>query len=168
MTSARVVVLVDGSNVARCGAWLRGHRGVADPDLRRRLVDRITSWASSHDHDVVVAFDGAGPWRPGSIRVTPRVEVVGSGPAEGDDLLEQRAAELRRTRRPHWVVTSDGAVRHVAGAGADRTIASDDFVAELDVAAPIERAPVQLQPSRLVDTLDDDVRAKLERLRRGE
>jgi predicted RNA-binding protein with PIN domain len=172
-------VLVDGSNVARCAAWLRqvGDAARDDATLRRRLVDATCSWAAAHGHDVHVAFDGAGPWRPGVVRITPQVEVIGSGAREGDDVLERLAADLRRRGVAHWLVTNDGALRQVAGIGADRVIRSDDFVLELAASpdpatnAAHDSASVTFEPppgTALSEALDPEVRARLERIRRGD
>jgi predicted RNA-binding protein with PIN domain len=172
--SQRVVVLVDGSNVARTREWGAIADTREDHDLRRRLVDAICSWAGSQDHDVVVAFDGAGPWAPGVVRASPRVEVEGTGAASGDAVLERRAQQLRLGHRAHWIVTSDNALRQVAGAGADRQLDSAAFVGlladpRLDEPEPGAAAPVESPArSQLGDTLSDDVRARLERMRRGQ
>lgn len=178
MTGAKAsrvtLVLVDGSNVARCTAW-RARMGAAADDvlLRRRLVDAIVSWAGRLGHEACITFDGAGPWRAGSTTVAPGVEVVGSGGREGDEVVEQRARQAGRAGRSVWVVTSDVPLQRVAGAHADRTIAADAFVAELDVAQdPSGDEPRSAQDaspgSPLAGALSPEVRARLEQLRRGQ
>jgi predicted RNA-binding protein with PIN domain len=133
-----VLVLVDGSNVARCSAWRARHVGdldssspVDDVELRRRLVDALCSWASVAGVEVQVVFDGAGPWRAGKVRATAGVTVIGSGRAEGDDVVERRAANAHRDQRAYWIVTSDRALQHVSGARAERVVGAEDFVLEL-------------------------------------
>ncbi|MCW2962697.1 MAG: YacP-like domain [Thermoleophilia bacterium] len=170
----RPVVLIDGSNVARTSEWRRAAGTREDHDLRRKLVDAVCSWAGSQDHDVVMAFDGVGPWAPGVVRASERVEVEGTGAASGDAVLERRARVLHAAGRRHWVVTSDGALRMVAGARADRILGSDEFVAllldpSLDEPQPDTAPRVEPEPgSRLGDSLSDDARSRLERMRRGE
>lgn len=165
------MVLVDGSNVARCESWRRQvGEGASDHDLRLRLVDAICSWAAGEGYEVQVAFDGAGPWRPGSVQASDLVEVIGTGAREGDDVVERLAADYRRADRTHWVVSSDQALRQVAGAGAERVVGADEFVTA--VAAPPtgvdpERATGRAVQSRLSESLPEDVRARLERMRRG-
>jgi predicted RNA-binding protein with PIN domain len=170
------LVLVDGSNVARCAAWRAANPVADDVALRRRLVDAIGSWAARAGHRAFVTFDGSGPWRPGSVRISGEVEVFGTGGVEGDDVIAQRAVSAVRSKTPYWLVTSDRGLSLLAGGGADRTIRADDFVeVELGVArsrstsgATADRAVEERQPgSRLGESVDDDVRAKLERMRRG-
>lgn len=177
MSGDLVLVLVDGSNVARSAAWRDRNPGqVAVEELRRRLVDQACSWTAQAGVETVVAFDGAGPWRAGSVAVTPRLQVVGSGRREGDDLLERMAARARAAGRAHWIVSSDRALREVAGVGADRVLTSDEFVRELQLGAASsapgagERgpAPAHDAATRLADALDEGVRERLERIRRGE
>jgi predicted RNA-binding protein with PIN domain len=168
------LVLVDGSNVARCDPWRGANPEADDPMLRTRLVDAIGSWAGANGHEVLVTFDGAGPWRPGSVQVTDRVEVLGTGRTEGDDVLASRAVQATRAGEAYWLVTSDHELRLLAGGGAERIVRADEFVLlELDAdrsvvdgaASGVADAPAQ---TRLADTIaDDDVRAKLERMRRG-
>jgi predicted RNA-binding protein with PIN domain len=169
------LVLVDGSNVARCGAWRGANENADDVMLRRRLVDAIGSWAGAQAFDVLVTFDGAGPWRPGSVQVTDRVEVFGTGGVEGDDVVAKRAVQAVRAKDAYWLVTSDRERQLLAGGGADRVIGADDFVAtELGVSGPGEPGDTRTTSfeapagTQLASTLDDDVRARLERMRRGE
>lgn len=198
-----VLVLVDGSNVARCAAWRALHAGgsrgaggsggrraldgdnpVDDVELRTRLVDALCSWAPVAGVEVHVVFDGAGPWRPGKVRASADVIVIGSGRAEGDDVLERRASNAHRDRRTYWLATSDRALQQVAGARAERVIDADDLVRELEQsrAANDQASALRATPgmpdsvtvdrpapatSQLGADLDDDTRAKLERLRRG-
>ncbi len=177
-TPATTLVLVDGSNVARCGAW-RARLAAADVatpvddiELRQRLVDALCSWAPVAGVEVQVVFDGAGPWRAGKVRATADVIVIGSGRAEGDDVLERRAATAHRAGRAYWVATSDRELQQVAGARAQRVLDADDFVRELAGAAASTPSGAAsnsaTQPSSQVrDDLDEDTLAKLERLRRG-
>ena len=172
--SRPTMVLVDGSNVARCRTWVvrSGHAQLDDLDTKRRLVDAICSWAASSHLEVFVTFDGAGPWREGEVRVAPSVTVVGSGTQVGDDLIESLAAAFHRERRTFWLVTSDAELRHVAGARAERVIDSDQLVRELsaahDASEPAAGPDASSPPgTQLRETLDPDTRSALERLRRG-
>lgn len=179
-----VIVLVDGSNVARCGAWrarvARGTGSARDADdveLRQRLVDAICSWAPTAGVHVELVFDGAGPWRAGKFRATEQVHVIGSGRADGDDVIERRAANAHRGGRAYWIVSTDRALQHVAGARAERVLDADDFVREfvgaasaasrIDVPTAVTLDSAQQATSPLGADLDDEIRAKLERLRRG-
>lgn len=165
------VYLVDGSNVARSAAWSSVDRG--DDELRRRLVDAVCGWAARERCEVRLVFDGAGPQRSGRVRVSGEVEVVGSGRAEGDQVIRSNAARLRRERRGYWVVSSDRALQELAGAGAVGVIDAAAFVSLLRTASTLDDGgggdPTEAPPgSKLGDSVDADVRSRLERLRRGD
>ena len=191
--TARTIVLLDGSNVSRCAAWLRrlDEAGRSElPLARRRLVDAVASWAGAAGVDVLLVFDGAGPWRPGRTTIGPGIVVEGSGGGRsGDELLERAAAQARVAGRVHWVVSSDRTLCHVAGASAERILDADTFVAVwlagTGAGADPDGGPSgrvgdrvtgvasndpagQSGGSSLGGLLDDDVAARLERLRRGE
>jgi predicted RNA-binding protein with PIN domain len=170
-----VVVLVDGSNVAH---RLQADSGIDIDDRKRDLVDLVCNWASS-EHAVTITFDGAGPYGAGTRRVTPHVEVVGTGERDADSVLERRSRKLRRAGCSIWLVTDDVALRRVAGAGADRISSADDFLLLLRTGAPTPRdaershGPAAAGPgpvpraTRMTDGMAPDVRAALERIRRG-
>lgn len=150
------------------------------PLARRRLVDAVASWAGAGGMDVLLAFDGAGPWRPGRTTIGPGLVIEGSGSGQsGDDILERAAAEARAAVRTHWVVSSDRTLCDVAGAGAERVIDADTFVAVWLAGTGVGADPDGGAASPGIDAagegagttvgglLDDDVAARLERLRRG-
>ena len=93
--------------------------------------------------------------------------VCGIGPLtvryapHADAILERLAAE-HRDRESVLLVTSDAAVRGTSGQEV-RHRASRTFLDELASVSHTEGAA-----SRLGDRLDDETRARLERLRRGE
>ena len=95
------------------------------------LVDRCSAWAAEHDVDVVVVFDGGDT---SERRVDDRCVVLGSGAASADALLEARAEELAAGGQPHWLVTSDRALRAAAGDAAERTVGGGAFLRELGAA----------------------------------
>lgn len=170
MTSLTPLVIVDGSNVARCDGWRARAGAEDDHDLRRRLVDALCTWAPLAGVQVHVVFDGAGPWRAGKVRATEDVMVIGSGRADGDDVVERRAANAHRDGQAYWIATSDRELQQVAGGGADRVLSAEDLVAELAAVpndAPESHSEAGPAGSTIGADLDDDVRARLERLRRG-
>lgn len=104
-------MIVDGENVRR-SKW---------PNVsRERLVELAEAWAREHGHDLVVAFDGDAP-----------EGAVGSGAETADDWIVRHATELAARGDPYWLVTSDRALRQVAGADAERVIGGGAFVREL-------------------------------------
>jgi predicted RNA-binding protein with PIN domain len=140
--------LFDGYNLLNAGDF--GGRG--------ELVDLLASYVAGQGVRGVVVFDGTGEEReigPLSVRFA----------RHADDLLERLAAENRLTERV-CIVSSDDAVRRVSGQEV-RKLTSRGFLAEL---TPSEHRDHEQRGSggRVADRLDEETRARLERLRRGE
>lgn len=136
--------LFDGSNLFHAGAF-------GDRD---ELVDLLASFVAVRGARGVVVFDGAGRDREVgalTVRFAPHADTV----------LERLAAE-RRMREAVLLVTSDSAVRGTSGQEV-RKRSSEGFLAELGEVA--HREDVR---SRLGDRVDDETRARLERLRRAD
>jgi predicted RNA-binding protein with PIN domain len=135
--------LFDGYNILHAGDF-------ADP---RELRDRLASFVALKGARGVLVFDGVGPDEelgPLAVRYA----------AHADSLLERLAAE-HRDRERVCLVSSDFVVRGTSGQDVS-TVASPRFLAEL---APV--ADVDAPRSPLADRLDDETRARLERLRRA-
>jgi predicted RNA-binding protein with PIN domain len=140
--------LFDGYNLLNAGAF--GDRG--------ELVDLLASYVAGEGARGVVVFDGAGEERdvgPLSVRFA----------SHADDLLERLAAEHRLTERV-CIVSSDDAVRRVSGQEV-RKLTSKGFLADL-VRSEHREQEQRGSGSRVGDRLDDETRARLERLRRGD
>lgn len=167
-----IVVVIDGSNVARCAAWRAVAQTKVEHDLRRKLVDAVAGWiAAAPDADEVqLVFDGAGPWAAGETQITPVVTVIGSGARSGDEIVMSIARERVDGGDDLWIVSSDREVREVAGASAHRDIDSDSFVRVITATAVASTTAAAPEPLRrgIAELVDDRTRAKLERLRRGE
>ena len=135
--------LFDGYNVLHAGGFT---------DVRQ-LRDALASYVAMRGARGVLVFDGVGD----NARYGP-LEVRYSKNA--DALLERLAAENRETERV-CLVSSDLAVR---GATAQEvsTLSSRLLVEELEAVSHEEP-----RPSALADRLDEETRARLERLRRG-
>jgi predicted RNA-binding protein with PIN domain len=135
--------LFDGSNLFHAGAF--GHRD--------ELVDLLASFVAARGARGVVVFDGIGTDRtvgPLGVRFA----------SDADTALERLAAE-HREREPVQLVTSDAAVRGTSGQEV-RKRGSAAFLAEIEAIVHREE-----KPSRLGDRVDEETRARLERLRRG-
>jgi predicted RNA-binding protein with PIN domain len=135
--------LFDGYNLLHAGAF-------AD---QRELVDALASYVALHGARGVVVFDGVGEERrlgPLSVRFAPHA----------DALLERLAAE-HRDRERVCLVSSDAAVRGTSGQEV-RKLSSSTFLVDLEPARHQEPGGSQLR-----DRLDEETRARLERLRRG-
>jgi predicted RNA-binding protein with PIN domain len=101
----------------------------------------------------VVVFDGVGEDRElGALQVRYA--------AHADALIERLAAEHRDAERV-FLVSSDVAVRGTSGQEVGK-LSSKTFLRELGPARHEERPA-----GHLGDRLDDETRAKLERMRRG-
>jgi predicted RNA-binding protein with PIN domain len=135
--------LFDGSNLFHAGSFRD----------REELADVLASFVAVHGAQGVVVFDGVGTDRrigPLSVRYAPHADAV----------LERLAAEHRDSEAV-LLVTSDAAVRGTSGQEV-RHRASRSFLDELARVGHTEASS-----SRLGDRLDEETRARLERLRRG-
>lgn len=136
--------LFDGYNLLHAGPF----------GDRRELVDTLASFVATRGARGIVVFDGAGDdteLGPLSVRFVP----------DADTLLERLAAEHRQQERV-LLVSSDATVLDTAGRQV-ANLSSQTFFKDLEPAA--QRDPA---PGGLADKLDDETRARLERLRRGE
>ena len=152
--------ILDGDNVAH----VRG-AGSDYGRAREQLVGDVAGFASEAGIDVVLVFDGDGGGRQ-----IGRVRVVHSGRETADTVIE-RLAHRRAAEAPAGVtvVSNDSVLRHVAQRGGVHAMSAREFLDRLR-AAPAQRPapPDSRGRTTLGDTLDPEVRAALERLRRGE
>jgi predicted RNA-binding protein with PIN domain len=135
--------LFDGFNLLHAGAY----EGVD------QLVDQLASFVALQGARGIVVFDGHGQdvtRGPLEVRYAPHA----------DTLIERLAAE-HRDRESVCLVSSDLMIRETSGREV-RKLSSKTFLRDLTVASRKE-AP----PGHLADRLDDETRARLERLRRG-
>lgn len=139
----RTLYLFDGYNVLHSA-------GIED---RRELVDLLASYVALRGARGVVVFDGVGTDEShGALDV----RFV----AHADALLERLAAE-HRDRERVILVSSDAAVRGTSGQEVAK-LSSREFASDL---ASVEHR--EEHPSRVGDRVDEQTRARLERLRRG-
>jgi predicted RNA-binding protein with PIN domain len=124
-------------------------------ESREELVDRLAGFVGLRGARGVVVFDGVGEDRrvgPLEVRFAPHA----------DDLIERIAAERRVVERVA-VVSSDTAIRATAGPMVERR-SSRAFMREL-----LHEKPPPPSPAgrfQVEGALDEETRAKLERLRR--
>ena len=135
--------LFDGYNVLHAA-------GLED---RRELVDLLAGFVAVKGARGVVVFDGVGAHEQhGSLEVRFT--------ANADAMLERLAAE-HRDRERVCLVSSDAAVRGTSGQEVAK-ISSREFASTL---AAVEHR--EDRPSRIADRVDEETRARLEKLRRG-
>lgn len=135
--------LFDGYNVLHAG-------GFADA---RELVDRLADFVAVRGARGVVVFDGKGRDRevgPLAVRYA----------TDADTLLERLAAESR-VREAVCLVSSDLAVRGASGQEV-RKLTSSAFLRELEHVEHREPGAFRVR-----ERVDEETRARLERLRRG-
>jgi predicted RNA-binding protein with PIN domain len=142
--SDTTLYLFDGYNLLHAGSFSDA----------RELVDRLADFVALEGARGVVVFDGVG-------------DEVSHGPLEvrfaphADAMLERLAAE-HRAHEQVCLVSSDAAVRGTSGQEV-RKLSSSTFLRDLAPARHDEQTP-----SRLSDRLDEETKARLERLRRGD
>jgi predicted RNA-binding protein with PIN domain len=135
--------LFDGYNLLHAG----------DFEDVRQLTDQLASFVAVRGARGVVVFDGVGEDRelgPLQVRYAE----------DADALIERLAADHRGAERV-FLVSSDVALRGTSGQEVGK-LSSKTFLRELGPARHDER-----RAARLADRLDDDTRAKLERMRRS-
>jgi len=135
--------LFDGYNLLHAG-------GFGDP---RELVDRLADFVALRGARGIVVFDGVGHDRqlgPLAVRYAP----------DADALLERLAVESRAEENV-CLVSSDILVRGASGQVRKRT--SRTFMRDLERVEHHEA-----RRTHLGDRVDEETRARLERLRRGE
>lgn len=152
--------ILDGDNVTH----VRG-AGSDYARAREQLVGDVAGFASEAGLDVVLVFDG-----DGSGRTIGRVRVVYSVRETADTVIE-RLSHHSASAAPGTVtvVSNDAVLRHVAQRGGVHAMSAREFLDRLE-ATPAQR-PAAREPrgrTTLGDTLDPEVRAALERIRRGE
>jgi predicted RNA-binding protein with PIN domain len=136
--------LFDGYNLLHAGPFAE----------RRELIDALASFVAVSGARGVVVFDGVGDDAERgalSVRFAP----------DADALLERLAAE-HRDRERVLLVSSDVTVLGTAGRQVAK-LSSQTFFRDLTPTSSREQAP-----GGLADKLDEETRARLERLRKGE
>ncbi len=136
--------LFDGYNLLHAG-------GFGDT---RELVDRLADFVAVRGARGVVVFDGLGT----DAELGPLVVRYA---ADADTLLERLAAEHRK-REAVCLVSSDAAVRGTSGQEV-RKLTSRTFLRDLEHVQHQEPGAY-----RLGERVDEETRARLERLRRGQ
>lgn len=135
--------LFDGHNLLHAGEFAG----------KRELADRLADFVALRGARGIVVFDGAGmdsDLGPLSVRHAP----------DADTLLERLAAE-HRDRERVCLVSSDSAVRGTSGQEVGK-LTSRSFLRDLEHVE--HREP---EAFRVGERVDEETRARLERLRRG-
>ncbi len=140
--------LFDGHNLLHAGDF-----------SERELTDALASFVALHGARGYLVWDGAGSDAeipPLSVRYAPHADAV----------LERLAADHRGTEVV-CLVSSDFAVLGTSGQEVQKR-SSRTFLLDLARPRPAQRPSEGRSGSSLRDSLDDETRERLERLRRGQ
>jgi predicted RNA-binding protein with PIN domain len=136
--------LFDGYNLLHAGPY----------QDRRELIDMLSSFVATKGARGVLVFDGAGDdaeFGPLAVRFA----------RDADQVLERLAVEHRERERV-LLVSSDATVLGTAGRQV-ANLSSQTFFRDFEPPKRRDQAP-----GGLADKLDEETRARLERLRRGD
>ena len=173
---ARLLV-VDGYNVL--GAWPELSKGKPLADARDALIHRLHDYAGYSGQQVVLVFDAWQSDRPErSIERKGSLTIVFTQKGETADhyierLCDEHERQVSLGRLELRVATSDGTEQTVVfGRGAVR-ISSRELIYEMrqakqsgaQYAHPVSRTATR---ATIMEHMPDEMRARLEKLRRGE
>jgi predicted RNA-binding protein with PIN domain len=174
MAAKERIVIVDGYNII--GAWPEIAHGRTLEESREALISRLHDYAGYTGQTVIAVFDA---WQSGRRGRTDeelgRFRVVYTKKGEtADHYIERycsahsRAVSLERVELR--VATSDGVEQVVAlGRGATRLSARELIEEITRTASRMGTGPAIRQgKSTILDMLPEEVRVKLEKMRRGE
>jgi predicted RNA-binding protein with PIN domain len=166
------VLLVDGYNMI--GAWpeLALLKSEKLENARDRLLDMLSDYQSYAGLTVIVVFDAFRVPGSGAEYRHQRLQVVYTREREtADECIERLVGEWTSVRRHIYVATSDLVEQHVAfGRGALRVSARELRLEVRQSRADIQTAikkDVPLKKNPLAGVLTDDVKRRLEQMRRG-
>ncbi len=168
----RRLVVVDGYNVLN--AWRRDADAFPLADLRDQLSERLINYAGFSGQEVVLVFDA---WMSGRMTRTEETKgpllIVYTQKNETADhyierLCDSLAREVELGRLEIRVATSDNVEQTVVlGRGATR-MSARELLTEMDrVRAAGGAQPVKPKKTTLMDRLPEEIRRRLDEMRRG-
>ena len=169
------LLVVDGYNVL--GAWPQLTQGKSLDEARDALIHRLHDYAGYSGQKIVVVFDA---WqsdrRMRTVEKQGALTVVFTQRAETADhyierLCDEAAPKVNAGRMELRVATSDGVEQTVVmGRGAVR-LSSRELMYEMNQArasANVAAPKTMAARSTIMDSLPEQVRDRLEKMRRGE
>ena len=173
--SRRRILIVDGYNVINVRKPVR--ESLMLEDARRKLNERLHDYAAYTEQQVILVYDA---WLSDrgrrSFENRDQLQIVFTMKGETADcyierLCDELEEDIKLRRAEVRVATSDLVEQTIAfGRGAAR-MSSRELLLEMDMARTARGERVQSSGNRritLEDRLPEDVRRKLEQLRRGE
>lgn len=174
-TPPRRILIVDGYNVINVRKPVR--ESIVLEEARHKLTDRLHDYAGWSGQQIILVYDA---WLSDrgqrSIENRGALQVVFTMKGETADcyierLCDELEEDIRMRRAEVRVATSDLLEQTIAfGRGAGR-ISSRELLMEMDMAAQARGPQVGStgqRKSTVADRLPEDIRMKLEKLRRGE
>ena len=171
----RRILIVDGYNVINVRKPVR--ESLVLEDARRKLTDRLHDYAGWSGQQIIVVYDA---WLSDrtqrSVEERGPLKVVFTMKGETADcyierLCDELEDDIRMRRAEVRVATSDFLEQTIAfGRGAGR-ISSRELLMEMDMARDVRGPKVSStgkRSSTVADRLPEDIRMRLERMRRGE
>ncbi len=176
MAGKERLLLVDGYNVL--GAWPEATGGRTLDEARDYLIRRLHDYAGYTGQQVILVFDAYQSDRPTRTEETRgSFTVVYTQKGELADhyierVCDQQARRVELGRLEIRVATSDALEQTVVlGRGATR-MSARELIYEMRESqrggAPYAPGPARAGRSTVMDHLPEDVRRKLEKMRRGE
>ena len=176
MAHRQKLLIVDGYNVL--GAWPEMSKGRPLADARDDLIRRLHDYAGYTGQKVILVFDA---WQSDRMARTEedhgQLSVVFTQKGETADhyierLCDANARKVELGRIELRVATSDGVEQTVVmGRGAVR-LSSRELIREIgesrSAGAAYAKPVFKSTRSTIMDSVSEDVRKKLEKLRRGE
>ena len=115
------ICLIDAENVRR-SVW---------PNLdKNQLLNRSIDWANREGVAAWIIFDGPTPDGAVGEQDLGGHRAVGTAGETADEWIIRKARELKESKQPFWLITSDRVLRDLAS-GAERTLGGGTFAREL-------------------------------------
>ena len=146
-------VIIDGNNLLHA---MREHAPIAAVG-RETMVRLIERWSRNSGRSVTLVFDGPTPRGGFGKQLSPDALTVRfSAPATADDLIVAAIGEEKEPTRLR-IVTSDTAIRHVAGYRRCRCTDAVSFIGELFPDQSPREAPRPLTEEKPTNVAPENV-----------
>ncbi|MDR1531283.1 MAG: NYN domain-containing protein [Clostridiales bacterium] len=173
MSKKRKYLLIDGYNIIYGWDKLKHIADKSLEDARLALVEQMSEYRAMTNQEIIIVFDAHKvKGNVGEVEQRGGVQIVYTREAETADHYIERAASDLTKRYSVRVATSDNLEQVIIlSRGADR-VSARDFAREVEqVKQQIEEIRLGLKPVKrnmLMDNLDCETAAMLERMRRNE
>lgn len=167
-----VIVVVDGYNII--GAWdeLEELKNKDIGQARDRLIELMAEYQAYSGYRVIIVFDAYYVKGTETKRNEYNMEIIYTKEKEtADECIERLVRKLKNVKTQVYVATSDYAEqRTIFGQGALRKSARELLIELRDIERQIDeeiQSHKQVKPQTKIE-LNDEIREKFEKMRRGE